>query len=84
MAVQAVEAEQAEQEVFSFQAEAAVLTLGARIEDPTTFVQRLNSLLVTLTEEEPTESTDVTGNVADGRLPFPVPAGRVSGAHVRR
>jgi molecular chaperone HtpG len=30
----------------------AVLTLGARIEDPATFVQRLNSLLVALTEEE--------------------------------
>jgi molecular chaperone HtpG len=30
----------------------AVLTLGARIEDPTTFVQRLNSLLISLTEEE--------------------------------
>jgi molecular chaperone HtpG len=30
----------------------AVLTLGARIEDPTTFVQRLNSLLVALTDEE--------------------------------
>jgi molecular chaperone HtpG len=29
----------------------AVLTLGARIEDPTTFVQRLNSLLTALTEE---------------------------------
>ena len=28
----------------------AVLTLGARIEDPTTFVQRLNSLLTALTE----------------------------------
>ena len=30
----------------------AVLTLGARIEDPTTFVQRLNSLLTALTEAE--------------------------------
>jgi molecular chaperone HtpG len=30
----------------------AVLTLGARVEDPTTFVQRLNSLLTALTEEE--------------------------------
>jgi molecular chaperone HtpG len=30
----------------------AVLTLGARIEDPTTFVQRLNSLLIALTEED--------------------------------
>ena len=31
----------------------AVLTLGARIEDPAAFVQRLNSLLTALTEEEP-------------------------------
>jgi molecular chaperone HtpG len=30
----------------------AVLTLGARIEDPTTFVQRLNSLLTALTDDE--------------------------------
>jgi molecular chaperone HtpG len=30
----------------------AVLTLGARIEDPTAFVHRLNSLLTALTEEE--------------------------------
>jgi molecular chaperone HtpG len=30
----------------------AVLTLGARIADPTTFVQRLNSLLTALTEAE--------------------------------
>jgi len=30
----------------------AVLTLGARIEDPATFVLRLNSLLTALTEEE--------------------------------
>jgi molecular chaperone HtpG len=30
----------------------AVLTLGARIEDPTTFVKRLNSLLTALTDEE--------------------------------
>ncbi|HUN32405.1 MAG TPA: molecular chaperone HtpG [Trebonia sp.] len=30
----------------------AVLTLGARIEDPATFVQRLNSLLLALTSEE--------------------------------
>jgi len=29
----------------------AVLTLGARIEDPTTFVKRLNSLLTALTDE---------------------------------
>jgi molecular chaperone HtpG len=32
----------------------AVLTLGARIGDPTTFVHRLNSLLTALTEEEAT------------------------------
>jgi molecular chaperone HtpG len=30
----------------------AVLTLGARIEDPTTFVSRLNDLLTALTEDE--------------------------------
>jgi molecular chaperone HtpG len=30
----------------------AVLTLGARIEDPTTFVQRLNSLLTALTAQD--------------------------------
>ena len=30
----------------------AVLTLGARIEDPASFVTRLNDLLVTLTEED--------------------------------
>jgi molecular chaperone HtpG len=34
----------------------AVLTLGARIEDPATFVRRLNSLLTALTQEEPRES----------------------------
>jgi molecular chaperone HtpG len=33
----------------------AVLTLGARIEDPTTFVQRLNSLLMSLTGTTPAE-----------------------------
>jgi molecular chaperone HtpG len=32
----------------------AVLTLGARIEDPTAFVKRLNDLLTALTAEEPT------------------------------
>jgi molecular chaperone HtpG len=31
----------------------AVLTLGARIDDPTTFVKRLNGLLTALTDEEP-------------------------------
>jgi molecular chaperone HtpG len=43
----------------------AVLTLGARIEDPTTFVSRLNGLLTALTEEE----ADVTaegGAVKEG------------------
>jgi molecular chaperone HtpG len=34
----------------------AVLTLGAWIEDPTTFVARLNSLLTALTEEESAET----------------------------
>jgi molecular chaperone HtpG len=38
----------------------AVLTLGARIENPTTFVQRLNSLLTALTEE------DAAGTREDG------------------
>jgi molecular chaperone HtpG len=33
----------------------AVLTLGARIEDPAAFVTRLNELLVALTEAQPTE-----------------------------
>jgi len=33
----------------------AVLTLGARIDDPTTFVNRLNSLLTALTDEEAAE-----------------------------
>jgi molecular chaperone HtpG len=32
----------------------AVLTLGARIDDPTTFVQRLNSLLTSLTDADDT------------------------------
>jgi molecular chaperone HtpG len=35
----------------------AVLTLGARIEDPTTFVQRLNSLLIALTGETEEEAS---------------------------
>ncbi|HTU73831.1 MAG TPA: molecular chaperone HtpG [Trebonia sp.] len=34
----------------------AVLTLGARIEDPTLFVQRLNSLLLALTAEPPAQA----------------------------
>lgn len=37
----------------------AVLTLGARIEDPTTFVRRLNSLLTALT------GTEAAGAAAD-------------------
>ncbi len=42
----------------------AVLTLGARIEDPTAFVQRLNSLLTALTETaeaEGRETEEATG-----------------------
>jgi molecular chaperone HtpG len=31
----------------------AVLTLGARIEEPASFVAQLNDLLVTLTEDRP-------------------------------
>ena len=44
----------------------AVLTLGARIEDPTTFVHRLNSLLTALTETEEEGATH-TGTGADGQ-----------------
>jgi molecular chaperone HtpG len=46
----------------------AVLTLGARIEDPTTFVRRLNSLLTALTEEEPSaaQSEDVADHEEAG------------------
>jgi molecular chaperone HtpG len=44
----------------------AVLTLGARIEDPTTFVQRLNSLLTALTEEPAAESAAEEPAGADG------------------
>jgi molecular chaperone HtpG len=33
----------------------AVLTLGARLEDPAVFVAKLNDLLVTLTQEEPAD-----------------------------
>jgi molecular chaperone HtpG len=40
----------------------AVLTLGARIEDPATFVSQLNGLLTALTEEE----ADVTGESSTG------------------
>ena len=36
----------------------AVLTLGARIEDPTTFVGRLNDLLTALTEQAPEQEAE--------------------------
>ena len=39
----------------------AVLTLGARIEDPATFVQRLNSLLAALTEDGPANPEKAPG-----------------------
>jgi molecular chaperone HtpG len=46
----------------------AVLTLGARIDDPTTFVKQLNSLLTALTEEDVTEdpATAETGEGGEG------------------
>jgi molecular chaperone HtpG len=44
----------------------AVLTLGARIEDPTTFVQRLNSLLTALTAEEAAQGTAEKESTEDG------------------
>src|ERR1700678_2249768 len=48
----------------------AVLTLGARIEDPTTFVRRLNSLLTALTDERTgtteEESDRTDDQAADG------------------
>jgi molecular chaperone HtpG len=45
----------------------AVLTLGARIEDPTTFVKRLNSLLISLTESAPaTDPVAAAGSGEDG------------------
>jgi molecular chaperone HtpG len=44
----------------------AVLTLGARIENPTTFVQRLNSLLTALTEDAaPGDEDDAHRGEAD-------------------
>ena len=43
----------------------AVLTLGARIGDPTTFVQRLNSLLTALTEEEDSPAGEDSGTGGD-------------------
>jgi molecular chaperone HtpG len=46
----------------------AVLTLGARIEDPTVFVKRLNSLLTALTDEE------AEGTAQDGVGEEPAPA----------
>jgi molecular chaperone HtpG len=44
----------------------AVLTLGARIEDPTTFVKRLNSLLTVLTAEDTDEDGQSAGAGPDG------------------
>ena len=40
----------------------AVLTLGARIEDPAAFVAKLNDLLVTLTQEEPDDAPPPAGS----------------------
>jgi molecular chaperone HtpG len=47
----------------------AVLTLGARIDDPTTFVHRLNSLLTALTQETGEQETgeQETGETEPGR-----------------
>jgi molecular chaperone HtpG len=45
----------------------AVLTLGARIEDPTTFVQRLNSLLMALTGEEAPEAGEHRASPESGQ-----------------
>ena len=42
----------------------AVLTLGARIEEPAAFVTRLNDLLVTLTEQ--TDGVTETGSLGEG------------------
>jgi len=51
----------------------SVLTLGARIDDPTTFVQRLNSLLTALTEPagepEPAGKPEPTGTEPAGTEP---------------
>jgi len=44
----------------------AVLTLGARIDDPTTFVKQLNSLLTVLTEEDVTEDPATGEDGKDG------------------
>jgi molecular chaperone HtpG len=52
----------------------AVLTLGARIEDPTTFVSRLNSLLTALTEET-ADDTGARGGRTDEQ-PDELGAGR--------
>lgn len=47
----------------------AALTLGARLEDPATFVQRLNDLLVSLTGAEPTAETDAAEEPAGDSEP---------------
>jgi molecular chaperone HtpG len=57
----------------------AVLTLGARIEDPAAFVAKLNSLLVTLTQEpddpaepqNPSEPVDAAPEPVDAASPPP-------------
>jgi Hsp90 protein len=46
----------------------AVLTLGARIDDPTTLVKQLDSLLTALTEDEVTEEP-ATGEDGEDREP---------------
>jgi molecular chaperone HtpG len=46
----------------------AVLTLGARIEDPATFVLRLNSLLTALTEEEASGAGEDVADEATARV----------------
>jgi molecular chaperone HtpG len=56
----------------------AVLTLGARIEDPNTFVQRLNSLLTALTEDSAAE------NGQDAVSEEPAPADGQPAAHTRQ
>ncbi len=40
----------------------AVLTLGARLEDPAVFVAKLNDLLVSLTQEEPDDAAPPAGS----------------------
>jgi molecular chaperone HtpG len=50
----------------------SVLTLGARLDDPTTFVKRLNSLLTALTDEETAiageEETEATADEASEEI----------------